>query len=324
MSTVDITDATDGLATRFTRLVGCTVPIQLAPMGGGVVTSQLVTAVCRAGGLGMVQGRETRPLAERLDALTELDGLAFGVNFVSPKPADRELIELAAARARLVEFTWTQPDPRVVEWAHGAGALAGWQVGSLLEAKQAVDAGCDLVVVQGFEAGGHVRSKTALLPLLATVLDHVDVPTLAAGGIATGRSMAAVLAAGADGVRIGTRFLATVESGAHPAYVEALLAAGEDATVMTTAFSVGWPDAPHRVLRAAVDAATAHEGDAVGSAGEVSLPRWSSRTPSRDVTGDVSAMALYAGEGVAQVNEVVPAAQVMAELVASAAALLRS
>ena len=311
------------LPTRFTRLVGCRVPIQLAPMGSGVVSPELAAAVSRAGGLGMLQGRETRPLAERLDATAKLDGLPLGVNFVSPKPADRSVIELAALRARLVEFTWTDPDPLVVGWVHDIGALAGWQVGSVAQAQRAVDAGCDLIVAQGAEAGGHVQATTALLPLLDAILDRVDVPVVAAGSIATGRSMAAVLAAGADGVRVGTRFLATDESAAHPDYVRALLAAGEDATVTTTAFSVGWPDAPHRVLRSALDAASAFEGDNVGVVDGQPLPRWASRTPSRDVTGTVAAMALYAGQGVAQIDRILPAAQVVSELTESALALLQ-
>ncbi|HEV8163681.1 MAG TPA: nitronate monooxygenase, partial [Actinomycetota bacterium] len=103
--------------------------------------------------------------------------------------------ELAASRARLVEFFWADPDPALVELVHAGGALAGWQVGSVEEAERAADAGCDLVIAQGVEAGGHVRGTVALLPLLAGVLEVVTVPVLAAGGIASARSMAAVLAA---------------------------------------------------------------------------------------------------------------------------------
>jgi nitronate monooxygenase len=193
------------------------------------------------------------------------------------------------------------------------------------EAKRAADAGCDLVVVQGVEAGGHVRGTVALLPLLAAVLEVV--PVLAAGGIASAPSVAAVLGAGAAGVRIGTRFLATEESGAHPEYVAALLAADDEATVLTEAFAVGWPGAPHRVLRSALQAAEAFHGEAVGELHDgprsVPLPRLSARTPSREVTGSVAAMALYAGQGVGQVTDVTPAAHVVAELAQGAERLLR-
>jgi nitronate monooxygenase len=240
------------LATAFTELVGCRVPVQLAAMGGGITTPALVSAVSRAGGLGMLQGGGTRPLAERMDEIEQARAGPFGVNFVPALgQGEQPDVELAATRAPLVEFFYSDPDPRLVELVHAGGALAGWQVGSVEEARRAVDAGCDLIVVQGLEAGGHVRGTVALLPLLVVVLDVVAVPVVAAGGIATGRAMAAALAAGADAVRVGTRFLATPESGAHPDYVAAMLAAGDEDTVLTMRFSIGWPDAPPRAdLRA--------------------------------------------------------------------------
>jgi nitronate monooxygenase len=316
------------LRTAFTDLVGCRVPIQLAPMGGGVVTTELAIAVARAGGLGMLQRSGPGALADRIGRLEQAHSGPFGINFLlyDPSQDDRAAIELAASRARLVEFFWADPDPALVGLVHAGGALAGWQVGSVEEARRAVDAGCDLVVAQGVEAGGHVRGTMALLPLLAGVLDAVTVPVLAAGGIANARSVAAVLAAGAAGARVGTRFLATPESGAHPGYVAALLAADGEATVLTEASAVGWPNAPHRVLRSALQAAEAFDGEVVGTVAagsrSVPLPRLSARTPSREVTGTVEAMALYAGQGVGQVTEVVPAAQVVAELAQGAARLL--
>jgi nitronate monooxygenase len=317
------------LRTPFTELVGCQLPIQLAPMGGGVVTAELAIAVTTAGGLGMLQRSGPGSLADRIGQLEQAGVAPFGVNFLlyDPSQDDRAAIELAASRARVVEFFWADPDPALVDLVHAGGALAGWQVGSVEEARRAVDAGCDLVVAQGVEAGGHVRGTMALLPLLAGVLDAVMVPVLAAGGIASARSMAAVLAAGAAGVRVGTRFLATPESGAHPEYMAALLAADGEATVLTEAFSVGWPDAPHRVLRSALQAAETFEGEVVGTvaAGPRStpLPRLSARTPSREVSGAVEAMALYAGQGVGQVTDVRPAAQIVAEFAAEAERLLR-
>jgi NAD(P)H-dependent flavin oxidoreductase YrpB (nitropropane dioxygenase family) len=316
------------LETVFTQLVGCRIPIQLAAMGGGVTTPALVSAVSRAGGLGMLQRAGTRPLAERLADIERAQTGPFGVNFVPALgQGDPEEVELAASRARLVEFFWAEPDPKLVERVHVGGALAGWQVGSVEEARRAADAGCDIVVAQGAEAGGHVRGTVALLPLLDAALDAISVPVVAAGGIASARSMAAALAAGASAVRIGTRFLATPESGAHPDYVAALLAAGAGDTVLTTAFSVGWPDAPHRVLASAVAAAEAFDRETVGTLdanGESQpLPRFTARTPSREVSGAIEAMALYAGEGVGQVTEITEAESLVRELSAGAETLLR-
>jgi NAD(P)H-dependent flavin oxidoreductase YrpB (nitropropane dioxygenase family) len=316
------------LQTAFTELVGCRVPIQLAAMGGGITTPELVVAVSRAGGLGMLQRGGTRPLAERIAEIEDARAGPFGVNFVPALgQGERDEVELAASSARLVEFFWADPDPKLVALVHAGGALAGWQVGSVEEARRAADAGCDLVVAQGVEAGGHVRGTVSLLPLLAEVLEAVSVPVVAAGGIASARAMAAALAAGASAVRIGTRFLATSQSGAHPDYVAALLASGQTDTVLTTAFGVGWPEAPHRVLASAVAAVGALEDEHVGALvvnGEPQpLPRLSARTPSREVTGAVEAMALYAGEGVGLVTEIEDAETLVRELSDRAETLLR-
>src|SRR5204863_4315258 len=137
---------------------------------------------------------------------------------------DRDAVAVAAARSRLVEFFWGEPDRALVESAHAGGARAAWQVGSADEARAARDAGCDIVVAQGVEAGGHVRGTTGLLPLLDIVLDATDdaIPVVAAGGIATARTFAAVMATGASAARVGTRFVVTREANAHPRYLDAL------------------------------------------------------------------------------------------------------
>jgi NAD(P)H-dependent flavin oxidoreductase YrpB (nitropropane dioxygenase family) len=166
-----------------------------------------------------------------------------------------------------------------------------------------------------------------LLPLLGEVLDLVEVPVLAAGGIGTPRGMAGALAAGADGVRVGTRFVAAAEAGFHDAYIRALIAAeGEDA-VYTDVFSAMWPDAPHRVLRSCLEAVQAFEGDAVGEiavAGErLAVPRFGVASPISSASGAVEAMALYAGQGVGAVRARQPAAEIVRELVEGAEQLLR-
>jgi len=270
------------LTTKFTELVGCTVPLQQAGMGG-VTTPELAAAVSNAGGLGMlgVPMVPAEMVAELLDATMAQTSGPVGVNFLMPF-VDRDAVAVAAEKARLVEFFYADPDPTLVALAHEGGALACWQVGSADEARAAVDAGCDLVVAQGVEAGGHVRGTVALLPLLDAVLEAVDVPVVAAGGIGTPRAMAAALAAGADGVRVGTLFLATPEADVHPEYVEALLGAGAADTVLTTTFSVMWPDAhhhrPHRgngALRRPVGGRSG-EG-AVGRRGRPRASRWSGK-----------------------------------------------
>jgi NAD(P)H-dependent flavin oxidoreductase YrpB (nitropropane dioxygenase family) len=164
------------------------------------------------------------------------------------------------------------------------------------------------VTVQGVEAGGHVRGTVGLLPLLDEVRAAVGVPLVAAGGIGTGRAMAAAIAAGADAVRVGTRFVAAVESPAHPIYVDALIAARAEDTVVTTAFGDDWPDAPHRVLRSCIDA-----GNALGDA-----QSWTSNWPMRDDPGPAEARALYAGQSVGAVHSRQPAAAIITELATQA------
>ncbi|GAA1275383.1 nitronate monooxygenase [Pseudonocardia aurantiaca] len=320
------------LSTAFTKLVGCEVPIQQAPMGL-ISSPRLALAVARAGGVGTVSaplGVDSQDLTAQLDALLEAAEGVLSVNFVTAE-VNRSAVAVAAQRMPLVEFFWSEPDPALVDLAHEGGALVNWQVGSLPEAVQAVEAGADVVTVQGTEAGGHVRGQTPLLPLLASVLRAVDVPVLAAGGIAEPRALAAVLAAGAAGARIGTRFVASAESGAHPEYVLAVLGAGPDSTEVTDQFDVcplcaTLPRA--RVLRSALDALAKLDGETVGAVvgqgGETPLPARSGIPAHENVRGAVQAMALYAGAGVHLVNEVQPADRIVRELADGAEQLLRA
>jgi NAD(P)H-dependent flavin oxidoreductase YrpB (nitropropane dioxygenase family) len=312
--------------TSFTRLVGCRHPLQQAAMGG-VALPELAGAVAAAGALGMLCEFDVAPSTERMTAaLGAAGGGAVGMGFFGHwMSSDLATFEEAAARLRVVEVFWTKPDAGVVKRARAAGpALVTWQVGSLEDALAAADAGCDFLVLQGTEAGGHVCGAMARDELLAAVLGRTTIPVVAAGGIASAAAVAAAIGAGAAAVRVGTRFVATTESGAHPSYIDALVAArsGDD-TVLTTTFSDGWPDAPHRVLRSAVAAAEAFQGDFVGQvvAGDVrvAVPRYGVATPSRRVEGEVAAMALYAGEGVGDVTGVLSAAAVVEELVSQLA-----
>jgi NAD(P)H-dependent flavin oxidoreductase YrpB (nitropropane dioxygenase family) len=316
------------IETGFTRLLDLRAPIQLAGMPD-IASPALVAAVADAGGLGMLGAAMLpAPLLEAtLDGLARRTRGAFGATFLMPF-LDLDGVDVAARRARAVDFFYGDPDPALVQRARAHGARVGWQVGSLDEALAAERAGCDFVVAQGTEAGGHVRGDTSLLPLLSRVLDRVRVPVVAAGGIATPRSLAAVLACGAGGARMGTRFVASAESAAHPAYVRALLAAQAGDTVLTEAFSVMWPDAPHRVLRSALDRARALAVDPIGDvpfAGRpFPIPRLSIVAPTLETTGHVEAMALYAGESVAGVDSILPAGQIVAELARDAERLLRA
>jgi nitronate monooxygenase len=276
-------------STGFTDLVGCELPLQLAAMGG-VGTTELAAPVVVAGGLGMVPRR------------VEAAAGACGVNFLVPFNPPLDEVAEKASRSRVVEFFYGDPRRDLVDAVHAGGALAGWQTGSAEEAEAAAACGCDYVVVQGTEAGGHVRGSQRLDEVLTAARAVVRVPILGAGGIATARRVAEVMALGADGVRVGTRFVTCPESGAHPEYVRRLLAATGDETVVTEWFNEGWEGAPHRVLRSALEAAHASG--------------WRSTTPPhRGIDRRADDMAMYAGEGVGDVSRAEPAATVVADLV---------
>ena len=315
------------LTTRFTDRVGCELPIQQAGMGG-VAGPDLAVAVSAAGGLGTValHMMPAPMVAETLDAMSLRTTAPLAFNVLVPF-VDREAVAAASSRCRLVEFFYDDPDADLVRIAHEGGALAAWQIGSRAEAEAASDAGCDIVIVQGVEAGGHVRGSVGLLALLPEVLDSVEVPVVAAGGIGSARAAAAALAAGADAVRVGTRFVATQEADTHPDYADALVRARAEDTVLTEAFSVMWPDAPHRVLRSCVDKAEALDDDAVGEieigGTTMPVPRLSVLAPTRATSGSVDAMALYAGQSVTDVAGVVPARDVVIEITTGAEELLR-
>jgi NAD(P)H-dependent flavin oxidoreductase YrpB (nitropropane dioxygenase family) len=303
---------------RLTNLLGCDLPIQLAPMGSVAVTASLPLAVANAGGHGVYPALALPPHALK-PVLAALEDRAFGVNFLIPL-MNRETLALAVERCPYVDFFLADPDRVLVELVHAAGGVCGWQVETVEEARAAEAAGCDVVIAKASESGGRKRvNGLALLPLLDAVLDVITVPVVAAGGIATARGVAAALAAGADGVRVGTRFIAAEESEAHPEWIAAILEASGDDAIVSMAFNAGMPEpGPHRVLRRSVEAAEALESEEVGvirlAGAELPVSRFSPQPPTRSSTGAIGAMPFYAGQSAGAVQRVQPAADIVAEL----------
>lgn len=220
--------------------------------------------------------------------------------------------------------------PDLVDLVHEHGSLAGWQVGSHDDAQSAAEAGCDLLIVRGVEGGGRMHGAESLWPLLAEVVESVTIPVLAAGGIGDSRGLASALAAGAAGVRMGTRFLAAAESGVHHVYRQALIEAKATDTVLTDEFGADWPDerSSSRVLRASLDAARSFQGEVVGKLeiGPMTMPvpRFSVAPPLAGSSGEVEAMAMYAGESVRFIRGVEPAGEIVREIAEGAQELLRA
>src|SRR5712691_5937594 len=193
------------LSTALTRMLSIVHPVIQAGMGG-VARAELVAAVSNAGGLGMLGMIRMPPdfIREQIRKTRVLTDRPFGVNLVPPvTPPDGVEVQFAVCleeRVSVLSLFWCDPTP-FVERCHSAGIIVMVQVGSGEEARRAVQAGVDIVVAQGVEAGGHVRGSVGLFPLVPTIVDVVDpVPVVAAGGIADGRGLAAALALGAQGV----------------------------------------------------------------------------------------------------------------------------
>lgn len=324
------------LQTPFCRGLGLTAPVVQAPVGSAT-TPELAAAVSNAGGLGMLALSWTPPgsVAERIRATRALTDQPFGVNLVLEWDQHERVQACLEESVAVVSTFWGDPRP-YSDAIHASGALHLHTVGSAQEALRAVEAGVDVIVAQGWEAGGRVRGEVTTLALVPAVVDAVaPVPVLAAGGIGDGRGLAAVLTLGAEAAWVGTRFLLAEEANVHHQWRRGIQDARETSTLYSTLFDRGWPQAPHRTLRnstvqawerAGRPAAPARpgEGDAVARAPDGSrLYRYGSEAAVGGATGEVEALALYAGQSAGVVNEVLPAATIVAQLVSDAATALR-
>ena len=327
------------LQTPLCALLGIDWPIFCAPMGF-VTGAELAAAVSDAGGLGIMSFNRNPPevLRGEIRRVRELTVRPFGVNMLLPANVADHVAVCLDEKVPLLSLFWGDPAP-FVEPAHNAGVKVIHQVGSVAEARAAADAGVDIIIAQGAEAGGHVRGNVSTLALVPRVVDAVaPVPVVAAGGIADARGLVAALALGAQGAAFGTRFLASAEGLTHPEYQQRILAASEEDTVRSTLFGYTWPNAPHRTLRtrfveewldqeARGNEARPDEpviGETRVGGETVPVRRFMSYTPSRETSGDIESMALYAGQGVGLVREVKPAREIVDELVAGAQAILEA
>ena len=303
---------------RLLSLFGIQYPILQAPVGFSS-GPDLVIAVNKAGGLGSMALTSATPeeARDRVKKVLSATKVPFAVNYIlgfEPKSLSAAL----EAGAPFAHFSWGIPNREVLALVRQNGAKFGVQVGSAKGAKRAFDSGATYVVVQGIEAGGHVQGTAPLMEVLPSVLAVANGrPVFAAGGIGNGRDIRKVLDAGASGAMLGTRFVATAESYAHPVYKQALVRADADQAVLTVCFEGGWPNAPHRSLRNSTFAnweaagcppagQRPGEGDVLGKRPDGSLIlRYASGSPSKSIVGDaISECALHAGLGVGQIKDI--------------------
>ena len=323
--------------TQLCESLGIDIPIIQAPMGGAV-GPRLAAAVSNGGALGTLApwAADLDTVRSQIREVKALTSKPFAVNLNAEFPQEERLELCLSEGVPIISFFWRHPGALVAR-AKSGGAVVMHTVASAKDAVAAVDAGVDVVVAQGWEAGGHVRGMVATLPLIPSVVDAVSpVPVVAAGGVADGRGMAAALALGAAGVWVGTRFLAAAEADIHPRYRALLLDANESDTVhLEDLFDIGWPNAPHRVLRNETVAAWERagrpdsgkrpgEGEVIAtSRSRGSIVRYRAATPGTDVEGDIDSMSLWAGQAVGLVRTTQTAAQIVHEMNGEAEATLK-
>lgn len=318
------------------RKLGMDVPIVLAPMAGAVGVD-LACEVANAGGLGVLPlwSVDDDTLRKTIAAMKTRTARPFAVNLNLDFPQERRLDICLEEAVPIISFFWKQPG-HLIKRAKDAGAIVMHSVGSSDEAKRAVDDGADIIVAQGWEAGGHVCGTVATLPLIPSIVDAVPgTPVIAAGGIADGRGLAAVLALGAEAAWIGTRFLSATEATIHTQYRDRLLSASDsDTRHFDDLFDVNWPNAAHRVLNNSTiekweaagrpaQGARPGEGEIIAtSKAKGDVRRYQSYTPAPDTVGDVEACSMWSGQGVGLVRKTQPAAEIVNEIMAQARATL--
>jgi nitronate monooxygenase len=316
------------MTTNLTKLLQIKYPIIQAPIGSAT-SPELAAAVSNAGGLGTLalSWKDLDTTREYISKTRKLTNKPFAVNFVLDfKQEDRVRICIEE-KVPVVSFFWGDPSPFIDELKRN-GIIVCQTVGSASEAEKYEQKGVDFVIAQGWEAGGHVWGTVATSVLIPSIADKIRIPVVATGGIADARGILAALSLGADGVCMGTRFLMSKEANIDPIYQQLIARASEnDSIYVQRLFNLGWDNAPHRVIKNS----TTTEWEKAGRPDVGSRPneneiiayklngqpilRYSDDGPISGTTGNLEALALYAGQTIGLLSNVKSASQIMSELV---------
>jgi NAD(P)H-dependent flavin oxidoreductase YrpB (nitropropane dioxygenase family) len=329
------------ISTRFTKEYKVKHPFAAAGIGFFGI-AELATAVCEAGGIGsigvaLLTSEEIRSEVRKVRQVTSQP---LNVNFITIFCTEKQIEVCIEEQVPIVSFHWGSPPKKFVDMLHRANIKVWEQVGSVDDAKKAVDNGVDLIIAQGTEAGGHNYSTLPTFVLVPEIVAAVG-PTLvlAAGGIVTGRQVAAALCLGADGVWVGTRLVASKEAFADSGYKERLIRAKSTDTVLSSVFGPEFPDFnPIRVLENdlirefrgkehLIPATTENEpifGKLTYFGKEYPLRRFNFLLPAVGTEADLESMPLLAGQGVGMINEILPAGDIIREMMDEAALTLSS
>lgn len=311
------------LTTRICRQLGIRYPIVLAGMGG-VSLHRLVAAVSNAGGLGVIGAATLDPhgLRTEIRKTRALTDRPFAVDLLAPNPdMIRAHMQVIFDEGVGIFVAGLAVPQEFIDEMHARGMTVMVMTGRVRHAVKAAQAGADIVVAQGTEAGGHT-GEVGALALIPQVVDAVSIPVLAAGGIADGRGIIAALALGAQGVVIGTRFIATPEAQAAPRYREAIVQSGEADTVRTRCYT----GKPARTIRNAYNESWERKADQIQP-----FPLQVMTSVQHGVMdyagvgggeGDPERDFMPAGQGMGLIRAITPAAEVFAELVREAEVVL--
>ncbi|KAH9603158.1 hypothetical protein KSS87_018604 [Heliosperma pusillum] len=330
-------------------ILGFDYGIVQAPLGPDISGPELVSVVANAGALAFLRCPDwecpeyVRDMIRKTRTLTNKP---FGIGLVLAFPHEENLKAILEEKVAVLQLYWGDVSEELVCRAHNAGVKVVPQVGSVEAAKKAIDVGVDGIIVQGREAGGHVIGQVkkicpkvdeglmALLPRVVDLVGEQDIPVIAAGGIVDARGYIAALALGARGVALGTRFLATEESYAHPIYKEKLIE--YSMTEHTNIFGrARWPGAPQRVLqtpffsewKSLPENADETDQPVIGRSTihgvEKEIKRFAGTVPNKTTTGDIESMAMYAGQGVGLIKEILLAGEVVKTIVKEAQFLIQ-
>jgi NAD(P)H-dependent flavin oxidoreductase YrpB (nitropropane dioxygenase family) len=311
------------LSTPVTRLLGIEHPVIQAGMS--VHTSpELVAAVSNAGGLGLVGSvfREPDELRTVIQAVRRLTTRPFGVNIVLAEPWEAFMEIALSEGVPVISTSWGDPS-QVVERVHGTGAKVMHQVETVAEVAGALAARVDIIIAQGGEGGGHV-GRVGTMALVPAVVDAARAtPVVAAGGIADGRGLAAVMMLGASGVLVGTRFLATIEAPVPEGWKRALQAANPEDAWQTDMPDIldehAWPGATVRVL--------ANEPVRTWQGREAEIApnreRIQSKIDRAWESGDAEGYFLYAGQSAGLIHDIIPAGELVSRIAREAEERLR-
>ena len=299
------------MGNRITDLFGIQYPIIQAGM---VWTSgwRLASAVSNAGGLGIIGAGSMYPeiLREHIEKCKLATNKPFGVNVPMLYPDIEKLMEIIVDLDVKIVFTSAGNPKTWTPYLKDRGITVVHVVSSVKFAQKAEEAGVDAIVAEGFEAGGHNgRDETTTLTLIPAVKEKISIPLIAAGGIATGRAMLAIMVLGADGVQVGSRFVASNEASSHPLFKQKVIEAGEGATQLTLKEL-----APVRLIKnkfysdiqkAYADCATVEE---------LKLLLGRARAKKGMFEGDLEEGELEIGQVAAIIHEIKPAAQIVVDM----------